>query len=75
MTCPICNDDGWVDIPDEETGGVSGSMECPRLHHLGHASFNATGLLPAAFDDAAPADPAALHGKEPPTGGYRKEPR
>lgn len=45
MTCPICDDDGWVDIPDEETGGVLGPMECPRLDEPGHAPFNANGLL------------------------------
>lgn len=51
--CPICDDDGWVDVPDEG-GGVCGSTECPRLHDHGHAPFNASGLLPV--------EPTALTG-------------
>lgn len=53
MTCPICDDDGWVEIPDEETGGVLGGRECPRLNDPGHAPFNATGLLSAECDVSA----------------------
>lgn len=43
--CPVCDDDGWVDINDPEAGGVLGARECPRLDEPGHAPFNATGLL------------------------------
>lgn len=42
--CPVCDDDGWIDIDDED-GFPIGARECPRLHEPGHAEFNATGLL------------------------------
>jgi hypothetical protein len=47
--CPVCNDDGWVDVLDED-GFPTGSRECERLREPDHAPFNATGLLPSQFD-------------------------
>lgn len=43
--CELCDDDGWIDIPDEETGGVVGARECPRLGTPGHAPFDYRSIL------------------------------
>lgn len=29
-TCPVCEGDGYVDVPDPETGGVLGPAPCPN---------------------------------------------
>lgn len=30
FACETCEDDGWIDIPDPETGGVLGPAPCPN---------------------------------------------
>jgi hypothetical protein len=36
VPCPVCEDDCYVDIPDEETGGVLGPGPCPRQNEPWH---------------------------------------
>lgn len=50
--CPVCDDDGWIDV-DDENGDPIGARDCPRLHEPGHAPFNATGLLGPLEDPPA----------------------
>lgn len=45
LRCPVCADDGWIDVLDDE-GFPVGAMDCPRLDDPGHAAFNASGLIP-----------------------------
>lgn len=49
--CPVCEDDGWVEVFDDE-GFPVGARECERLNDPGHAPFNASGLLDGAVHDA-----------------------
>jgi hypothetical protein len=44
MTCPVCDDDGFIDVLDENDDPI-GARDCPHLHQPGHAPFNATGIL------------------------------
>lgn len=53
MSCPICQDDGWVEVWDDECMAIVATHECPRLGSAGHAPFNATGLLPTGDELAA----------------------
>lgn len=43
--CPVCDDDGYVEVWDEEGDMIVATHECPRLLSDGHAPFNATGIL------------------------------
>ncbi len=43
--CLTCNDDGWIDVDDED-GNPCGARDCPHLGHPDHARFNASGLIP-----------------------------
>lgn len=43
--CERCEDDGWIEIMDEETGGVVGAMDCPYLDEPWHREWNGTKLL------------------------------
>lgn len=43
-TCPACDNDGWVEVFDDE-GFPVGVEECPYLNRPFHAPFDATGLL------------------------------
>lgn len=41
--CPVCDNDGYIEVWDEEGDTIVATHECPRLLSDGHAPFNATG--------------------------------
>lgn len=44
-TCPICDDDGWYEVWDDDGDNIIANVECPKLNDPDHAPWNATGVL------------------------------
>lgn len=43
--CATCDDDGWVEVWDDEGMEIVATHDCPHIDEPWHKPFNATGVL------------------------------